>query len=538
MAATAAMAGRLWWKHGVIYQIYPRSFMDSNGDGIGDLDGIRQRLDHLSFLGVDGIWISPCFPSPMKDFGYDVSDYCDIDPMFGDLASFDRLLAEAHARDIKVILDWVPNHTSDQHAWFLESRRSVKDPKRDWYVWRDPKLDGSPPNNWQAIFGGSAWEWDTETGQYYLHSFLTEQPDLNWRNPDVEAAMHDVLHFWLKRGVDGFRIDVIHKIAKDPELRDNPLHENGLPGYLGQIHVNDEDHPDVHGMLRSIRRVFDRYPERMTVGEVALSHPDPAVTASYLGKGDELDLAFNFSFMLGPWTAADYRREIDQFLGLIPAGCWPDWVLSNHDFARHASRHDHPELGEKRARVAAALMLTLRGTPFLYYGEEIGMRDGVIPEDRMQDPLAWTIHPKLSRDPERTPMQWAGGAGAGFSDGEPWLPIADGHDQRNVETQRWDPGSMLHLYRDLIALRRATPALEGGSFDWVDSDTDVLAWKRRAPGSRALVALNLGEAPASARLPEARVTGGLHTAHGSPLPARSGTVELQPCEGLVLVVED
>ena len=480
------MKGRLWWKHGVIYQIYPRSFMDANGDGIGDLEGIRRRLDHLAWLGIDGIWISPCFPSPMKDFGYDVADYCDIDPMFGDLDDFDRLLREAHARDIKIILDWVPNHTSDQHPWFLESRSRRESPKRDWYVWRDPKLDGSPPNNWQAIFGGPAWEWDSETGQYYLRSFLKEQPDLNWRNPELVAAMHDTLRFWLDRGVDGFRIDVIHKIAKDPELRDNPLHENGLPGYLGQVHENDEDHEDVHAMLREIRRVVDAYPERMTVGEVALSHPDPAVVARYYGRNDELHLAFNFSFMHQAWSAAGFREQIDRFLGLLPERCWPDWVLSNHDFSRHATRHDHPELGDSRARLAAMLLLTLRGTPFLYYGEEIGMRDGEIPEDRRQDPLAWTIHPKLSRDPERTPMQWTSEPGGGFSTGEPWLPLAGDHATRNVESQRWDSASLLHLYRDLLALRRATPALERGRFAWLESEGEVLAYERREGPSRAL----------------------------------------------------
>ena len=521
----------------MIYQIYPRSFMDSNGDGVGDLEGIRRRLDHLAFLGVDGIWLSPCFPSPMKDFGYDVSDYCDVDPLFGDLGDLDRLVREAHSRDLKVILDWVPNHTSDQHAWFLDSRSSRSSPKRDWYVWRDAEIDGSPPNNWLAIFGGSAWEWDIETGQYFLHSFLKEQPDLNWRNPEVVDAMHGVLRFWLDRGVDGFRIDVIHKIAKDPALRNNPLHANGLPGYLGQVHEHDEDHEDVHALLRGIRDVVDRYPERMTVGEVALSHPDPAAVARYYGRGDELHLAFNFSFMFAPWSAGRYREEIDRFLAVLPAGCWPDWVLSNHDFSRHATRHDDPRWGESRARIAAALLLTLRGTPFLYYGEEIGMRDGTIPTERRRDPLTWTIHPNLSRDPERTPMQWTGGSGAGFTSGEPWLPISEGYETRNVEAQRWSPASLLHLYRDLIALRRATPALERGRFAWLESDPDVLAYERAEGTSRAFVALNLGESDGVARLPAARVVGGLHTTHGTSLPARTGVLALAPCEGVVLVVE-
>jgi alpha-glucosidase len=527
---------RLWWKHGVVYQIYPRSFMDWNGDGVGDLEGIRRRLDHLSFLGVDAIWLSPCFPSPMADFGYDVADYCDIDPLFGTLDDFDRLLRAAHARDIRVILDWVPNHTSDRHPWFLDSRSSRTSSKRGWYVWRDPAPGGGPPNNWQAIFGGPAWEWDEATGQYYLHSFLVQQPDLDWRNPEVVAAMHDVLRFWLERGVDGFRIDVIHKIAKDPELRDNPVRENPLPGYLGQIHVNDENHPDVHVLLRGIRRVLEGYPERMAVGEVALSHPSTEEMVKYYGQGDELHLAFDFPFLFAPWSAGAYREEIERFLALLPPGCWPDWVLSNHDFPRHATRHDHPELGEARARIAAAMLLTLRGTPFLYYGEEIGMRNAEIPEERMQDPLAWTIHPKLSRDPERTPMQWDASPGAGFTRGEPWLPIHPDSATRNVEAQRWDSASLLHLYRDLIALRRATPALERGSLVMRDAPEGVLAWDRHEGPSHAVVALNLGDAPARVELGGGRVAGGLHTTFGAALPARAEIMELGPCEGVVLVV--
>jgi alpha-glucosidase len=531
------LSERLWWKHGVVYQIYPRSFMDASGDGVGDLEGIRQRLGHLAWLGVDAIWLSPCFPSPNKDFGYDVSDYCAVDPLFGSIADLDRLIREAHGNGIRVILDWVPNHTSDEHAWFRESRSSRESPKRDWYVWRDAAPGGGPPNNWHAVFGGSAWEWDEATGQFYLHSFLKEQPDLDWRNPEVEAAMHDVLRFWLDRGVDGFRIDVIHRIAKDPELRDNPLHENGLPGFLGQVHAHDENHADVHDFLSRLRGVLDAYPERMAVGEVALSHPDPAEVARYYGHGDQLHLAFNFSFMHQRWAAPLLRQEIERFCALLSERGWPCWVLSNHDFPRHATRHDHPTLGEARARVAAALLLTLRGTPFLYYGEEIGMRNVPIPEDRLRDPLAWTIHPKLSRDPERTPMQWSDGPNGGFTTGEPWLPLADDFALRNVEKQHWDPGSILHLYRDLISLRRVSPALERGTMHWLPGPEDVLAYERRHADARALVALNLGDEPARVPLPEAHVRGGLHTREGSPLPRTSGELELGPCEGIVLLVE-
>ncbi|MDJ0866480.1 MAG: alpha-amylase family glycosyl hydrolase [Myxococcota bacterium] len=526
------MSDRLWWQHGVIYQIYPRSFMDANGDGVGDLEGIRQRLDHLAWLGVDAIWLSPCFPSPMADFGYDVADYCDIDPLFGTLADFDRLLADAHARDIRVVLDWVPNHTSDQHAWFRESRASRESPKRDWYVWRDPRPDGSPPNNWAAIFGGPAWEWDEATGQYYLHMFLREQPDLNWRHPEVEAAMHEVLRFWLDRGVDGFRIDVIHHIAKDPALRDNPVIAGGLPGWGGLEHVHDQDHPDIHPMLRRLRGVLDAYPERMAVGEVYIM--DPAVVARYYGRGDELHLAFNFSFLHTPWDAERMRDEFERFDGLVPAEGWPDSVLSNHDVPRHATRYDHPQLGDRRARVAAALLLTLRGTPFLYYGEEIGMRNVEVPVERMQDPLAVTLHPKVSRDGERTPMLWTAAPGAGFSSADPWLPLGAPEPGADVDAQRADPRSLLSLYRDLIGLRRATPALHRGSYRRLDAPAGVWAFERRAGDERVRVALNFGDTAVAVDLGEGHVQGGLRTGD-RPLPA-TPRVELEPCEAAVLVL--
>jgi alpha-glucosidase len=526
---------RLWWQHGVVYQIYPRSFMDSNGDGIGDLEGIRAKLEHLAWLGVDALWLSPIFPSPMADFGYDVADYCEIDPVFGSLADFDRLLAEAHAHGIRVILDWVPNHTSDRHAWFAESRASRASAKRDWYVWRDPKPDGGPPNNWQSIFGGPAWQLDRESGQYYLHSFLVEQPDLNWRNPEVVAAMHGTLRFWLDRGVDGFRIDVIHRIAKDPLLRDNPPSATPGPGYGGQRHVHDENHADVHAYLRGIRAVLDEYPERMTVGEVYIM--DPAQAAAYYGRGDELHLAFNFSFLRSPWDAAAFAREIAAFDALVPVDGWPDVVLSNHDVPRHATRYDDPEHGEARARAAALLLLTLRGTPFLYYGEELGMRNSEIPRERMRDPLAITLHPSLSRDPERTPMQWSAGANAGFTTGEPWLPIAADAARRNVDAQRADRASLLWLYKDLLALRRATPALEGGAYRALDAKPGVLVYERHQGASRALVALNFTGDTCSPGLPSARVAGGLRTRAGAKLPTNAAELELGPSEAAVLIVD-
>jgi glycosidase len=528
----AKAPGWLWWRDGVVYQIYPRSYMDSNGDGIGDLEGIRRRLDHLAWLGVDALWLSPCFPSPMADFGYDVADYCDIDPRFGTLGDFDRLLADAHARGLRVLLDLVPNHSSSEHPWFQESRASRNSPKRDWYVWRDP-VDGKPPNNWLGCFGGPAWSLDAATGQYYLHSFLPEQPDLNWRSPAVVRAMHDVVRFWFERGVDGFRIDVVHRIAKDPKLRDNPVIDPAH-GFGGQRHVHDENHPDVHRLLRGLRRIANRYPERAYVGEVYLMNP--AEVARYYGRNDELHLAFNFSFLNAPWSAAAFRRESERFQNYVGRRGWPDHVLSSHDAPRHASRYDHPTLGDARARLAAAMLLTLRGTPFLYQGEEIGMRNVPVPEDRLQDPLAFRLHPKLSRDPSRTPMPWEPGPGAGFTNGEPWLPIGADAALRNVAAQRNEPGSLLHLYRALLALRRRTPALHRGAYAARRAPKDVFAFERSEGGQRAVVALNFGDASALVSLGRGRVADGLHTRPGAALPERLGRVELGPCEGIVAVL--
>jgi len=525
---------RSWWQHGVVYQIYPRSFMDGNGDGVGDLAGIRARLDHLAWLGIDAIWLSPIFPSPMKDFGYDVSDYCSVDPVFGDLAELDSLVADAHARGIRVLLDWVPNHTSDQHPWFLESRASKTAAKRDWYVWRDPALGGGPPNNWTAVFGGPAWKLDPVTSQYYLRSFLEEQPDLNWRNPEVERAMHGVLRFWLERGIDGCRIDVIHRIAKDPALRDNPPSERPGRGWGGQLHVHDENHSDIHAFLRRIRGVLDEYDERMAVGEIILP---PAQVATYYGKGDELHLAFNFALVRCAWDARAFGRELAAFDSLVPPEGWPDLVLSNHDIPRHASRLDDPALGESRARAMAVLLLAARGTPFLYYGEELGMRNGVIPPERRRDPLAWTLHPNVSRDPERTPMHWSAAPGAGFTTAEPWLPLAGDWPTRNVEAQRADRGSILWLYRDLLALRRRTPALERGAFRELAAPEGVLAWERLFAGSRAWVALNFASESRAAGLAAATVRDGLRTAAGAELPANASELVLGPCEAAVLVVD-
>ena len=464
-----------WWQTSVLYQIYPRSFLDTDGNGIGDLEGVRGRLPYLRWLGVDGIWLSPVYRSPMADFGYDVSDHCDIDPVFGDLATFDRLLADAHEKGLRVLLDWVPNHTSDRHPWFLESRSSRDSATRDWYFWRDGR-GGGPPNNWVAAFGGRAWTWDDATGQWYLHLFLPEQPDLNWGNPAVVEAMHGVLRFWLDRGVDGFRADVIHLIGKDPSLPDQP------PDLADIDLVGVHDHPSAHPLLRGIRAVLDSYPgERVMVGEVNLG--TPALLAPYYGDGDELQMVFNFSLLWAPWDAARWaERIVASETALTPVGGWPVWVLSNHDTPRHRTRHGG---SEDRARVAAAVLLTLRGTPFLYAGEELGLDDGSVPEEARVDPGG--------RDGCRAPIPWDSTPGHGWP-GEPWLPWPPEPAARNAATLTDDEGSILHLYRRLLACRRRSAALRSGTWELLDAPGGVLAYERRAEDDVRQVWANFGEA--------------------------------------------
>jgi alpha-glucosidase len=477
----------LWWQRGIFYQIYPRSFQDRDGDGVGDLPGITSRLDYLQWLGVDAIWLSPIFPSPMADFGYDVANYTAIDPLFGTLADFDTLLAEAHARGMKLILDYVPNHSSDEHPWFLESRSSRDNPKRDWYIWRDPAPGGGPPNNWLSMFGGGAWEWDEATSQYYLHLFHKKQPDLNWRNPDVQAAMLDVLRFWLDRGVDGFRVDVMWLLIKDDQFRDNPPNPDYQPGQhpvSQQLPLYTMDRPETHDIVIMMRRVLDEYDERMMVGEIYL--PIDRLMTYYGAQMLEAHLPFNFQLILLPWSARLIAAAIDAYEAALPPGGWPNWVLGNHDNARIASR-----IGAAQARVAAMLLLTLRGTPTIYYGDELSMHDVDIPQELVQDPQGKNI-PGFSRDPERTPMQWDSGPNAGFTSGAPWLPLADDYPAATVAAQRDDPRSMLALHRKLIDLRRAEPALHVGAFAPVAATGDLLAYIRERSGRHFLVALNLG----------------------------------------------
>ncbi len=524
-----------WWQTAVFYQIYPLSFADSNGDGYGDLEGVISKLDYLSStLGVDAIWLSPFFKSPMADWGYDIADHTDVDPLFGDLATAERLIEEVHRRGMRLILDYVMNHTSDQHPWFDESRTSRTSAKRDWYVWRDPKSDGSPPNNWVSVFGGPAWALDSETGQYYRHTFLPEQPDLNWRNPEVVDAMLDVARFWLDRGVDGFRVDAAHQIMKDPEGRDNPPtpHDYVRPWKdMGEfdrfVHLYDLGHSDVHSAHRRFREVLDLYPQDpMSVGEIHVF--DLSEWASYYGeKLDQLSMPFNFHLMASGWGAAELRVTIEAVLWHIPVGGWTNWTFGNHDEIRLATR-----VGEPAARLAALLMLTLRGTPFIYYGDELGMVDTEEPVEDIKDP--WGINqPFLNRDGCRSPMQWSAAPDAGFGSNEPWLPLAPDHERRNVEVELADPSSMLNLYRKILEIRRGSPALRFGSYlSHPESRGDVLAYRRESDTDTKTVVLNLSDDSQRVRISPGRVL--VSTSDPTRTEFFAEGVDLSPYEGVLI----
>jgi alpha-glucosidase len=531
-----------WWRGGVVYQIYPRSFQDSDGDGIGDLRGVLSRLDHLERLGVDAVWISPIYPSPMADFGYDVSDYCDVHPLFGTLDDLDRLVADLHARGMRLILDFVPNHTSSEHPWFKEARRSRDDPRRDWYIWRDPAPGGGPPNNWLSNAGGPAWTLDEATGQYYYHAFLPEQPDLNWRNPAVREAMHDALRFWLGCGVDGFRVDVIWHLMKDPDFRDNPpnpAYREGIdPPFASVQQLHNADHPDIHEVVAGMRRVLEEFPgDRLLIGEIYL--PVERL-AAYYGKDLEgAHLPFNFQLISAAWHAPTLRHMIKEYEAALPFGGWPNWVLGNHDQPRIASR-----VGRAQARVAAALLLTLRGTPTLYYGDEIGMENVPIPPERERDPFGMNMPGTgQGRDPERTPMQWDGSENAGFTTGDPWLPLAPDWREVNVEAQRRDPRSMLSLVQALLDLRRREPALSLGSYRTLSVEGDVLVYARSGGGDGArtfVVALNLTPEPravafADGELPGGRIVLSTHMDRGGE-PVGDAGLALRGDEGVVVEV--
>jgi alpha-glucosidase len=525
------MSQTVWWKRGVVYQIYPRSFQDTDGDGIGDLKGICRRLDYLARLGVEAIWISPVYPSPMADFGYDVADYCGIDPIFGTLEDFDRLVAETHARGLKVILDFVPNHTSDQHPWFRESRSSRTNAKRDWYIWRDPGPDGGPPNNWISNFGGPAWELDPATGQYYYHAFLREQPDLNWRNPAVREAMYDVLRFWMRRGVDGFRVDVIWHLIKDAAFRDNPPNpafQPTQPEINRYLQVHSADQPEVHEVIAEMRRVLEESHERVLIGEIYL--PIERLVTYYGKDLSGAHLPFNFQLVHTAWNGREFGALVEEYEAALPPGGWPNWVLGNHDQPRVAAR-----VGPAQARVAAMLLLTLRGTPTMYYGDELGIGKVEIPPDAVQDP--WERNEPglgLGRDPERTPMQWDGSANAGFTDGRPWLPLDPAYETRNVEAQSKDPASMLTLCRRLLALRKQHQALSLGDYVPVRADANLFAYERVHPGERLLVALNLGPEPLSFALPGDSAARVLLSTYVDREEEVGPNVQLRPNEGVVL----
>ncbi|MCU7551880.1 alpha-amylase family glycosyl hydrolase [Chitinophagaceae bacterium LB-8] len=482
-----------WWQTGIIYEVYVRSFQDSNGDGIGDIQGIIQRLDYLQWLGVTAIWVTPVFPSPMKDLGYDISDYTGIHPLFGSMSDFDELLRQVHNRGMKLIIDFVPNHTSDQHPWFIESCSSKENPKRDWYYWYDAKPGGNPPNNWLSVLGGSAWEWDKRTGQYYYHAFLKEQPDLNLWNPEVQQEIKKVMQFWLDKGVDGLRIDVMWHLAKDEKLRDNPIN----PGYKPEMPDCDQllqiyscDQPEVHDVVHFLREVIDDYKDKVMLGEIYL--PIHRIVPYYGSDNKGAHLPGNFQLLFLPWQAQQIGIAIDQYEAALPDQAWPNWVIGNHDRSRLIER-----IGDAQSKVAALLLLTLRGTPIMYYGDEIGMRNVPIPKEEWQDPQGLLMPDKnLSRDPQRTPMQWNVSAHAGFTTGKPWLRLDENFLENNVELQKHDPNSLLCFYKRLIQLRQEEPSLQTGDYYPVITDNNTLAYIRRRKDEKAfLIVLNLTGEP-------------------------------------------
>ena len=473
----------VWWRDGIIYQLYPRSFYDSNDDGIGDLPGIISHLDYLAELGIDAIWLSPFYPSPDKDFGYDISDHCAVDPRFGTIEDFDQLVEQAHRRNLRVILDLVLNHTSDQHAWFQESRQNRSNPKADWYLWQD-----SIPNNWQSVFGGRAWTFDTQRSQYYYHMFLAEQPDVNWRNPEVRKAQLDVVQFWLDRGVDGFRIDVFNVYFKDEKLRSNPA-TLGLRAFDRQKHIYDTDQPEMIPLLQELRTILDRYPDRYAVGETFLGSTEKI--ARYVGK-DRLHAAFDFTFLESPPQPRKWLQAIQNWEKLWHEHhIWPNYVLSNHDNPRAATRYTKGE-DDRLLKVLMMFLLTLRGTPFLYYGEEIGMRDVPLKRQEILDPPGkkyWPIY--KGRDGCRAPMQWDNARYGGFSHSKPWLPVHPNFVHRNVQRQREDPNSLYNFTRRLIAIRREHPALQHGDFEILTPQPrHVFGYLRHAEEETFLIVLN------------------------------------------------
>jgi alpha-glucosidase len=521
-----------WWRQGALYQIYPRSFQDTNADGVGDIPGIIQRLDHLQWLGIRGVWLSPVTVSPNADFGYDVSDYCDIDPSLGTMADIETLIAEATARDIKVLLDLVPNHTSIEHPWFKESRSSRDNPKRDWYVWADPKPDGAPPNNWVSEFGGSAWTLDDTTGQYYLQMFLPEQADLNWWSDEVRDEFDNILRFWFDKGIAGFRIDVAHMIVQDKELRDNPPVEDGDPFMMqvrGQRPIYTSSRPEVHDVHRRLRALAETYdPPRVLIGETFLSKVEDVMP--FYGTGDELNLNFIIPFMHTPFEAAALRAEIERTEALLPEGCSLVWTGTNHDVTRFPTRW--AEGDPDKARCALMMLMTLHGSVFLFEGDEIGMVDTTLTKEQLVDPVSITYFPAFGRDQVRTPMQWTGAPGGGFTDPDvkPWLPFGDL--TVNIDDQRRDPESFLSLTRDLIGVRDAIPDLRDGAYQSVDAPDGVLAYQR---GERTLIALNIGDDPATLEPVNGIIR--VATRRSRDTERVEGELTLEPGEGAIVLLD-
>ena len=527
-----------WWRGGVIYQIYPRSFQDSNGDGIGDLPGITRRLEHVAKLGADAVWLSPFFKSPMKDFGYDISDYRDVDPMFGTLTDFRTLVDHAHQLGLKVMIDQVYSHTADQHPWFVESRASRDNPKADWYVWADPMPDGTPPNNWLSIFGGSAWQWDTRRKQYYLHNFLTSQPDLNFHHPEVQEAVLDCVKFWLDFGVDGYRLDVVNFYFHDKKLRSNPARgapdgsDPAVPAanpYGWQWHRFDKSQPENLAFLQRLRALVDQYPDTTMVGEIG-DDDGLARVAEYTAGGDKLHMAYCFDLLGTPHDAPFLHRVFSRFAEVVGSG-WPCWAITNHDIPRVATRWggSNPPAGLLRA--AVALQLSLRGSSCIYQGDELGLPEAEIAFEDLQDPYGITMWPEFKgRDGCRTPMAWeSADAQLGFGSDRPWLPVAESHRALAVDRQEADAGSLLHHYRRLLAWRRTQPALIHGAMDLLPVHEQVLAYVRSHDGRRVLCAFNVSERAASLALPASTgVASALADSGATGATVRGSTIEFAP----------
>ena len=521
-----------WWRGAVLYQIYPRSFADSNGDGLGDLPGITSKLDYVASLGVDAIWISPFFKSPMKDMGYDVSDYCDVDPSFGTLADFDALMTRSHALGLKVIIDLVLSHTSDQHPWFAQSRKDKTNPRADWYVWADPKPDGSAPNNWLSIFGGSAWAWDSRRRQYYLHNFLVEQPDLNFHNPNVRKALIDAVTFWLNRGVDGFRLDTVNFYFHDQLLRDNPPALNrdapDVPTsnpYSYQNHVYDKTRPENLGFLKELRALLDQYPGKTTVGEVGASERGLEVMGEYTAGGDKLHMCYAFDLLSDKFSAPYIRARLEVYEKIVVDG-WGCWAFTNHDVMRSVSRWGFEDVADQAAPLLLALQVSLRGSPCIYEGEELALAEADLAYEDIQDPYGKTFWPDFKgRDGCRTPIPWDSSPGAGFSTGKPWLPIPDAQRMRAVSVQEPQPESVLNRARKILHWRRSIPALIRGEMSFQDSPDGVLAFVRRLEGRAILCVFNLGRSARefdSSRFPSIKPAEG----HGFSSSMRGQTIQL------------